>query len=69
VLLLDRALGVLEGALAIGRQADRHADERARPRLDAVRAEAQAPRSVADHAAFYSVLKGWFRKKQRAPTA
>jgi hypothetical protein len=51
-------LEVLEGALAIGRQADVLATEEVRSRLDAVRQSAKATRSVADHLKF-SKNKEW----------
>jgi hypothetical protein len=55
--LQDR-LEVLEGALAIGRQADVLATEEVRCRLDAVQQSAKAPMSVADHFMF-SKIKEW----------
>jgi hypothetical protein len=51
-------LEVLEGALAIGRQADLLATEEVRSRLDAVQESAKAPTSVADHLKF-SKIKEW----------
>jgi hypothetical protein len=51
-------LEVLEGALAIGRQADVLATEQVKSRLDAVQQSAKAPTSVADHLKF-SKIKEW----------
>lgn len=51
-------LEVLEGALAIGRQADVLATDEVKPRLDAVQQSAKAPTSVADHLKF-SKIKEW----------
>ena len=51
-------LEVLEGALAIGRQADVLVTEEVRSRLDAVQQSAKAPTSVADHLKF-SKIKAW----------
>jgi hypothetical protein len=51
-------LEVLEGALAIGRQADVLATDEVRSRLDAVQQSAKAPTSVADHFKF-SKIKEW----------
>jgi hypothetical protein len=51
-------LEVLEGALAIGRQADALVTEEVRSRLDAVQKSATAPTSVADHLKF-SKIKAW----------
>ena len=51
-------LEVLEGALAIGRQADVLATDEVRSRLDAAQQSAKAPTSVADHFKF-SKIKEW----------
>jgi hypothetical protein len=51
-------LKVLEGALAIGRQAAEPASEEVRARLDAVQQSAKAPLSVADHPKF-AKIKAW----------
>jgi hypothetical protein len=51
-------LKVLEGALAIGRQAAEPAPEEVRARLDAVQQSAKTPLSVADHPKF-SKIKAW----------
>jgi hypothetical protein len=51
-------LKVLEGALAIGRQADEPAPEEVRARLDAVQQSAKACSSVADHPKF-AKIKAW----------
>jgi hypothetical protein len=49
LLPFDRGLKVLEGALAIGRQADPFASDEVQARLDAVKAEAPTFRSRAAH--------------------
>ena len=54
----QRGLEILEGALAIGRQADVLATDEVRSRLDAVQQSAKAPTSVADHFKF-SKIKEW----------
>ena len=51
-------LEVLEGALAIGRQADVLTAEEVGSRLDAVQQKAKAPTSVADHLKF-GKIKEW----------
>ncbi|WP_262272121.1 hypothetical protein [Microvirga yunnanensis] len=51
-------LEVLEGALAVGRQADVVVTEEVRSRLDAVQKSAKASTSVADHLKF-SKIKAW----------
>jgi hypothetical protein len=51
-------LAILEGALAIGRQADESATEEVRARLDAVQQSAKAPSSVADYPKF-AKIKAW----------
>ncbi len=55
----DRGLEVLEGALAIGRQADPFPPEEVRTRMDAVQAGAATPTSIPDTALF-AKIKGWF---------
>ena len=52
-------LEVLEGALAIGRQAEMPAPGAARTRLDTVRRGAATPTSVPDSAVF-AKIKSWF---------
>jgi hypothetical protein len=52
-------LEVLEGALAIGRQADFLAREEVRTRMDVVQRDAATPTSVADSPLF-SKIKAWF---------
>jgi hypothetical protein len=51
-------LKVLEGVLAIGRQAEVLALETVRPRLDVVQQSATAPTSVPDHPLF-AKIKNW----------
>jgi hypothetical protein len=50
---------ILEGALAIGRQADGPAPEEVRTRMAAVQRAAATPTSVADHPMF-AKIKSWF---------
>ncbi len=52
-------LGVLEGALAIGRQADVLAPGEVRTRFDTVQRDAATPTSVPDSAVF-AKIKSWF---------
>ncbi|MFC1460261.1 hypothetical protein ACETIH_26860 [Microvirga arabica] len=52
-------VGILEGALAIGRQADGLAPEEVRTRMAAVQRNAATPTSVADHPMF-AKIKSWF---------
>ena len=52
-------IGILEGALAIGRQADGPAPEEVRTRMAAVQRNAATPTSVADHPMF-AKIKSWF---------
>jgi hypothetical protein len=52
-------LDVLEGALAIGRQADPFPSEEVKTRLEAVQQGATTPTSVADYAVL-SQVKTWF---------
>jgi hypothetical protein len=55
-------LKVLEGALAIGRQADLFPPEEVRARMDAVQRRATTPTSVPD-TPFLAKIKGWFGTK------
>jgi hypothetical protein len=52
-------LDVLEGALAIGRQADVLAPDEVRTRLATVQQSTTAPTSIPDSAVF-SKIKSWF---------
>ncbi len=61
----EAGLQALEGALAIGRQADPFASEEVQARMAAVRTRAQAPESVPDHL-FFSKLMNWFTTKETA---
>jgi hypothetical protein len=61
-LTFQRGLEVLEGALAIGRQADLFAPQEVRTRLDAVRAGASTPTSIPDMPVF-AKIKSWFASK------
>ncbi len=54
----DRGLKVLEGALAIGRQADPLGPEEVRTRMEAVKTKARTPASVANKP-FFSKVKSW----------
>ncbi len=59
---------MLEGALAIGRQADTLGVDEARTRLEKVQSRASSAASVADSPIFAKV-KSWLgRKKQIEPT-
>jgi hypothetical protein len=58
VLPFHVGLEALEGALAIGRQADPFPAEEVQTRMDAVRGQATTPTSVPDHA-FFEKVKGW----------
>jgi hypothetical protein len=58
----DKGLEVLEGALAIGRQADLFPAEEVKSRMDAVQARATNLTSVPDSPLF-AKIKGWFSAK------
>jgi hypothetical protein len=62
----DKALEVLEGALAIGRQADPFAEVEVKARLDAVREKATSAVSVPETPLF-AKIKGWFLSKETEP--
>jgi negative regulator of sigma E activity len=62
----DRGLKVLEGALAIGRQADPLGPEEVRTRMEAVKAKARTPASVSDKP-FFSKVKSWLTMKETEP--
>jgi len=68
VLLFDKGLEVLDGALAIGRRADAFAPEEVKTRLDTVRAKTDAATSVPDRPLFAKV-KGWLTTKETEPAA
>ncbi len=59
VLSFDRSLRVLEGALAIGRQADRFGAEVVQSRMDAARTPRSKPSSK---------IKSWLSMKKNEPT-
>jgi len=62
-------LEVLEGALAIGRQADLFPPEEVRTRMDTVQARATTPMSIPDTPLF-SKIKSWFGTKgETEPTS
>ena len=67
----QRGLEVLEGALAIGRQADAPAPEEVQSRMDDTRSRAPVVRSTAiaavppKNAHPFGKLKSWFRKAKR----
>ncbi len=67
-LSFDRGLRVLEGALAIGRQADPLGPEEVATRMDAVKAKAITPTSVSDKP-FFSKVKSWLSMKKSEPAA
>ena len=58
----ERGLEVLEGVLAIGRQADLFPAEEVKSRMDAVQARATNLTSVSDSPLF-AKIKGWFSAK------
>jgi hypothetical protein len=58
-------LKALDGALAIGRQADPFAPDEVKTRLDQVRAKATTPASGED-LPFFSKVKDWFTTKETA---
>jgi hypothetical protein len=58
-------LKALDGALAIGRQADPFAADEVKTRLDQVRAKATTPASGED-LPFFSKVKDWFTTKETA---
>ena len=59
----DLGLEVLEGALALGRQADPFPAEEVRTRMDTVRAQATTPTSVPDTPLF-AKIKNWLISKE-----
>ncbi|PVE24201.1 hypothetical protein DC522_12040 [Microvirga sp. KLBC 81] len=61
----DKGLQVLEGALAIGRQAESFAPVEVRTRMEAVQARASTPTSVPDTPLF-AKIKNWFGTKETA---
>ena len=61
----EGGLKVLEGALAIGRQADTLGVDEARTRLEKVRSRASSAASVSDSPIFAKV-KSWLERKQQA---
>jgi hypothetical protein len=61
-------LKILEGALAIGCQADPLGVDTVKPRLDAVRGRATTPSSVPE-APLFSKIKKWFGKAKQAELA
>ena len=70
----DRGLKALEGALAIGRQADPLGPEEVQARMDAARTgqfkptRAATPASVT-HKPFFSKIKSWLTTKETEPAA
>jgi hypothetical protein len=66
-LSFQRGLEVLEGALAIGRQADLFPTEEVKTRMDAVRAKATTPTSLPDTPLF-AKIKSWFLSKGELET-
>jgi len=63
----DEGFRVLEGALAIGRQADLFATDEVRTRMEAVQAGATTPTSVPDTPLF-AKIKSWFGTKGETET-
>jgi len=64
----QEGLEILQGALAIGRQADALELDAVKPRMDAVRVRATTPTLVADRPLF-SMIKSWFRKAKQTEAA
>ncbi len=64
----QKELEVLEGALAIGRQADPLGPDEVQTRMDAVKARASTPASASDKP-FFSKAKSWLIMKEADPAA
>jgi hypothetical protein len=64
----EYGLKVLEGALAIGRQADTLGGDPVRARLEKVQSRASSAASVADSPIFVKV-KSWLERKKQTETA
>ncbi len=68
VLPFDAGLEALEGALAIGRQADPLGLEEVTARMEAVRRRATAPTSMEDRP-FFSKVRSWLTMKETEPAS
>ena len=66
-LTIDKGIEILEGALAIGRQAEPLMPDIARARMDAVRDKAKAAASQSEKP-LLSKVKGWLTAKVLEPT-
>ncbi len=64
----DEGMEVLEGALAIGRQADPLGPDEVQTRMEAVKATSTSPDSIPDKPLF-SKVKSWLTIKETEPTA
>jgi len=64
----DSGLSILEGALAIGRQADSLAADEVRTRMDAARSNAEAHTPVPKRS-LGTTIKGWLMTKAAEPAA
>jgi hypothetical protein len=64
----DKGLNVLEGALAIGRQADPFPPDAVKSRMEAVQSRATSPTSIPDTPLF-AKIKGWFSAKADEPVS
>ncbi len=62
---MDVGLEVLEGALAIGRQADPFPAEEVKTRMDTARTEARTSTSAPDRS-FLTIVKDWLKAKETA---
>ncbi len=62
----DRGVRILEGALAIGRQADPFAADEIRSRLDAVRSKAAEASTPAPRRSLVTKVKSWVMSKEVA---
>ena len=64
----ERGLSILDGALAIGRQADPLGPDEVQTRMEAVRDQATTPTSV-QTVPFLSKVKSWLTMKEMEPMA
>ncbi len=62
---MDLGLAVLEGALAIGRQADPFPAEEVKTRMDTARSQTRTPTSTPDRS-FLTIVKDWLKAKETA---
>ena len=67
-LAFERGLSILDGALAIGRQADPLGPDEVQTRMEALRDQATTPTSV-QTVPFFSKVKSWLSMKEMEPMA